>query len=129
MIKLQILNLFFFVFHSAFVVFNLSGWIFKKTRKLHLITIFLTAFSWFVLGCFYQFGYCFLADWHFMVRQRMGLSDESHSFIHLFVVEVFGVNLNPKLVDECTLGFFIFALTAALIVNAKEIYSHHSSRK
>ncbi|MGZ8511472.1 MAG: DUF2784 family protein, partial [Chitinophagaceae bacterium] len=58
----QFLNIFFFVFHTVFTLFNMVGWIFPRTRKLHLITLSITAFSWFVLGIWYGWGYCACTD-------------------------------------------------------------------
>ncbi|MBT3271653.1 MAG: DUF2784 family protein, partial [Spirochaetales bacterium] len=52
------------MFHSCVIIFNLTGWIWRKTRIPHLILIGLTAFSWFVLGIWYGFGYCPSTDWH-----------------------------------------------------------------
>src|ERR1019366_4368421 len=75
----RFLNIFFFVFHTIFTLFNIVGWIFPKTRKLHLITISLTAFSWFILGNWYGWGYCFCTDWHWMVREKLGYKDHSRS--------------------------------------------------
>jgi hypothetical protein len=35
----QFLNIFLFIFHTVFTLFNIVGWAFTKTRKLHLITL------------------------------------------------------------------------------------------
>ena len=76
------LNIFFFVFHTVFTLFNMGGWAFPKTRKLHLITLSLTAFSWFILGIWYGWGFCF-------VHNGIGLfganSDLRMNQIHIFI--------------------------------------------
>ncbi|HNW29592.1 MAG TPA: DUF2784 family protein, partial [Spirochaetota bacterium] len=46
---LQFLDYFFLVFHTVFTLFNMTGWIWKKTRKVHLATIAAKAFSWFII--------------------------------------------------------------------------------
>ena len=55
---LEFLNIFFFFFHTAIMLFNCFGWIWKKTRRLNLVTLLLTAGSWFILGIWFGWGYC-----------------------------------------------------------------------
>jgi len=110
----QFLNIFFFVFHTAFTLFNIAGWAFPKTRKLHLATILLTAFSWFVLGIWYGWGYCACTDWHWEAREALGYHDLSNSYIHFLLFHLTGKDFNKQLVDKATLS--IFLLTAVLSV-------------
>jgi hypothetical protein len=110
MIGYSILNIFFFIFHTAFTLFNVTGWAFRKTRKLHLATMLLTAFSWFVLGIWYGWGYCLCTDWHWTVRQKLGIHDRSSSYIHFLIFELTGVDLNPLLVEKATLAVFVLCL-------------------
>ncbi len=81
----QFLNIFFFVFHTVWTLFNMTGWMFRPTRRLHLVTLTLTALSWFVLGIWYGWGYCLCTDWHWQVRRELGFRDESNSYIHFLV--------------------------------------------
>ena len=113
------LNSFFFVFHTVFTLFNVVGWAFPKTRKLHLITISLTAISWFVLGIWYGLGYCFCTDWHFQIREKMGYIDSSNSYIHFLILQLTGLNLNPKLVDNATLIVFLISFGLSIWVNIR----------
>lgn len=110
----QFLNVFFFVFHSLFTLFNIVGWAFGKTRKLHLATILLTAFSWFVLGIWYGWGYCVCTDWHWQAREVLGYQDRSGSYIHFLLLHLTGMDFNKQLVDTVTIC--IFLLTAALSI-------------
>lgn len=110
----QFLNGFFFVFHTAFTLFNMTGWAFRKTRKLHLLTLFLTAFSWFVLGIWYGWGYCFCTDWHWAVREKLGYHDDSRSYIHFLLRKLTRLNLNPHLVETGTLVVFLLSTVLAL---------------
>lgn len=82
---LQFLNVFFFVFHFALIVFNLVGWAFRSTCKWHLASLSITAFSWFVLGIFYGWGYCFLTDWHYSIRSNLDLVVDASSYIHFLL--------------------------------------------
>jgi hypothetical protein len=65
----KVADSFFIIFHSVLICFNLFGWIPKALRKWNLFSLILTTFSWFILGIFYGFGYCFLTDWHWEVRE------------------------------------------------------------
>ena len=115
----QLLNIFFFIFHTVFTVFNMTGWIYKKTRKLHLITLSLTAFSWFVLGIWYGWGYCFCTDWHWAVREKLGFVDRSRSYIHFLILNLTGVNLDPQLVELVTGIVFLVSFILSIWLNIK----------
>ena len=54
-----------------------------KTRKLHLISLGLTTFSWLVPGIWYGFGYCFLTDRHWEIKEKFGQTGLPASFIYL----------------------------------------------
>ncbi|MGZ8557442.1 MAG: DUF2784 domain-containing protein [Chitinophagaceae bacterium] len=118
----QFLNIFFFVFHTVFTLFNMAGWMFKKTRKIHLITLSLTAFSWFVLGIWYGWGYCVCTDWHWTVRQKLGYQDHSNSYIHFLLLKLTGINLNHKLVENVTLIIFLLSIALSIWFNIKDHY-------
>lgn len=113
----RIANYFFFIFHIFLIFFNLLGWIPKRLQKWNLISLSLTAFSWFVLGIFYGFGYCFITDWHWQVREELGYSTESNSYIHFLINEITGISVNEKLVDILTAIFFFTALALSIYVN------------
>jgi len=124
----QFLNIFFFVFHTALTLFNILGWIFKKTRKWNLITLLLTAFSWFVLGIWYGWGYCVCTRWHWNVREKLGHHDESNSYIHFLVLKLTGINFNPKLVDTVVVSVFFAALFLSLWLNIRDYKNKRSSK-
>lgn len=114
------LNIFFFVFHTAFTLFNIVGWIFKSTRKLHLITLSLTAFSWFVLGIWYGWGYCFCTQWHWEVRRKLGFTDESNSYIQFLIFKLTGIKFSIQLVDISTFIVFIICFALSVWLNLKD---------
>ena len=109
------LNIFFFMFHTGFILFVLFGWAWKKARKVHLIALVATALSWFGLGIFYGLGYCFCTDWHWDIRYRLGYAEMPRSYITFLISTVTGVDLNDDLVDVVT-------VTAFLVVFALAIY-------
>lgn len=114
-----ILDIFFLVFHTSLILFNLFGWIWSRTRRLNLITLGLTGVSWFGLGIWYGWGYCPSTDWHWQVRRRLGETDMPASYIS-FLVEQFTGWLPPAhIVDAATLIFFLLALVCSIWTNMK----------
>ncbi len=114
---LQALDIFFVVFHTTLILFNLFGWIWKKTRKLNLVVLLITLFSWTVLGIFYGFGYCFLTDWHWDILEKRGEADLPASYIRYLLDRLLGIELGEHTVDLITgIGFFT-ALTMSGILN------------
>ena len=116
----QFLNIFFFIFHSLFTIFNMVGWIFPVTRKLHLITLSLTAFSWFVLGIWFGWGYCVCTDWHWNIREKLGYHDRSNSYIHFLILKLTGANLSQRLVETSTAIIFLVCVTMSIWLNRRD---------
>lgn len=117
---MKFLDIFFTVFHTCVVLFNLFGWIWKKTRLLNLITLLLTAGSWLVLGFFYGFGYCPLTDWHFRVLGKLGITDLPDSYLSFLFTRLTGLPIDQSLVDAVTLWGLIVALAISLFLNIRK---------
>ena len=117
---LEFLNFFFFVFHTVFTFFNITGWAFRKTRRLNLATLLLTAFSWFVLGIWYGWGYCFCTDWHWQVREKLGYHDQRQSYIQFLVYKLTGKLFNEELVNYTTLIVFLLSLALSILLNVRD---------
>lgn len=116
----HVANIFFFVFHIALILFNLFGWIFKPLRKWNLITLGITAFSWFILGIFYGFGYCFLTDWHWQVREELGHTIRHNSYVHFLIETLFNVRVSATLVDSGTAIAFLAAVIMSITANSRK---------
>lgn len=114
------LDYFFITFHTLFTLFNVVGWIWKKTRKIHLITIGLTALSWFFLGIWYGWGYCVCTDWHWKIRYALGKEISSNSYIHFLIKELTGINLNEKFVDITVLIIFIICCSLSITLFVRD---------
>jgi len=112
-------NAFFFVFHVALILFNLFGWIPEWSRKWNLLTLLLTALSWFGLGIFYGFGYCFLTDWHWTIREKLGYNTDSNSYIHFLITELTPLEIKEDVVDVWTAILFFMALVISVYVNLR----------
>ena len=117
---LYVLDVFFFVFHSGLVLFNLFGWIWKRTRKWNLATILLTAGSWFVLGIWYGWGYCPCTDWHWQVREALGHTHLPGSYMKFLADTLTGMNWDAKLVDTLTIVGLFAALAGSLALNTRD---------
>jgi hypothetical protein len=113
------LDKFFFVFHSTLIVFNLLGWIWKKTRLANLIVILLTFLSWFILGIWYGFGYCPSTDWHWLVRKKMGYYDLPSTYTKFLIDSLTGWDVNPELVKILTVLLLALALFASVWTNIR----------
>jgi len=111
-----ILDYFFNVFHGSWVLFNLTGWAWKRTRRIHLITSGLTLLSWFGLGIFYCWGYCPCTDWHWEVKRKLGVMNLPDSYVKYYADKLTGLAWDPMVVDTTVLivGLMTFGLSCWL---------------
>lgn len=116
----HILDYFFFIFHTVLILFNCFGWIIPKFRKLNLATLILTAFSWFILGIWFGWGYCLCTDWHWQVRYSLGYYDMSSSYIHFLILKITSIDFSEKLVDFMTVVIFFSSLTISIWLNIRD---------
>jgi hypothetical protein len=118
---LRLLDIFFLVFHTTLVFFNLFGWIWKKTRKVNMITLSLTGASWLFLGLIVgTLGYCPLTDWHFMVLEKLGKTNIPNSYIKYLADRLTGLDFNPVTIDKVVLWAFIASLAFSLFFNIRD---------
>lgn len=125
----HIADIFFVVFHTALIVFNLFGWIWRKTRRLNFITLLLTGASWGVLGIFWGWGYCPLTDWHFEVLHHLDVYDLPNSYILYLYRRLTGAVADAYLVDILTFTGYLLALILSVFFNffSKKILSFHKN--
>ena len=116
------LDIFFVLFHSVLVGFNVTGWIWRRTRRAHLITISATLLSWSVLGIFYGFGYCPCTDWHWDVKRELGERNLPASYIKYYLDRITGLDWNPFTIDiiVVTVTFTAFALSILLNIRDRK---------
>ena len=126
----RILDIFFVVFHSSLVIFNISGWIWKKTRIFNLITLGLTGGSWVFLGMLTGTpGYCPLTDWHFSILEKLGKTDLPNSYMKYLADRITGLDISASLVDSVTLYTFLAALLISVILNIRDLLNKKSLQK
>lgn len=116
----ELLNIFFFVFHSIVVLLNTFGWIFSKTRKWNLVCLLLTGTSWFILGIWYGWGYCVCTHWHWTVREKLGYHDTSDNYIHLLILETTGIDVPEKMLEAGIMIVFIISIIMSIILNLRD---------
>ncbi len=122
----RLLDIFFVLFHTFIILFNLFGWIWKRTRKYNLILLLLTGGSWLFLGLLVgTLGYCPLTDWHFDVLEKLGRSDLPLSYIKYLADRLTGLNFSSSLVDNITLYSFLTALIISLYLNIRDYRKAH----
>ncbi len=117
----NLLDWFFIFFHSAWTLFNMTGWAWRMTRRVHLLTSGLTAFSWFICGYFYGWGYCPCTEWHWRVREILGKDNSSYSFIHYAIRSITGLNPDPVSVDILVLSVFLIVTGLSIFLNIRDL--------
>ena len=118
----NILDILFVVFHSFLILFNLFGWIWRRTRIWNLVTLLLTGASWVILGRIVGVpGYCPLTDWHFAVLEKLGRTGLPDSYVKYLADRITGLDFNSGTVDKITLYSFLAALIISLILNIRQL--------
>lgn len=115
-----LLDIFFVLLHGLLVLFNLTGWAWKRTRRLHLACISLTFLSWFGLGMVYGWGYCPPTEWHWHVKQRLGETNLPHSWVKYYADKLTGLSWDPVVIDTAVFVSALLALALSCWLNWKD---------
>ena len=118
---MEFLDLLFHFLHLMVIVINLFFWIFKRTRKVHLIVFSLTSFSWLVLGMSYGWGYCFLTDWHWQIKRTLGEVNIPSWYITYWFNSIFDLGFNERVIDQFVLGAFVIIFVCSTVVHIIDI--------
>ncbi len=114
---LKALDIFFTVFHTLFILFNLFGWMSRRFARWNFITLMLTFISWTLLGVFYGFGYCPFTDWHWSVLRQLDYGNLPPSYIQFIIYRLTGWLPPADITDALTVAGLILALGASVYVN------------
>ncbi|MBK1440183.1 DUF2784 domain-containing protein [Parapedobacter sp. ISTM3] len=117
MIWLKVLDSFFTLLHVLIIGFNLLGWIWPSTRRLHLYAVLITAASWLLLGIWYGIGYCPITDWQWQVKTKLGENNLPDSFIKYQVDTFTGTSIDAGLVDSVTAISFAVVSVLSVYLN------------
>lgn len=115
-----VLDVLFVVFHSSLVIFNLTAWMWGRTRRIHLVVIGLTVLSWFGLGIFYGWGYCPCTDWHWQAKRALGETDLPASYVKYYLDALTGLAWDPAVVDVGVAVLGLSAFGISLYLNVRD---------
>ena len=113
----KLLDIFFLIFHTSLILFNLFGWIIKSLRRANLVVLLLTGGSWLILGLFYGFGFCPLTEFHWEVLRRLGETQLPDSYVSYLVHRFTGFMPGERITEILTLVFYLMAIAASIYVN------------
>jgi len=117
---LKIIDVFFIGFHTILILFNVFGWLVPRWRFANFISLSLTAFSWFILGIWFGWGYCVCTDWHWQIREMLGYQNTSSSYIHFLILELTTIDIAPNLVDTYAAIVFFVAFAISIFLNLRK---------
>lgn len=117
---LKIIDIFFIGFHTILILFNVFGWMVPRWRFANFISLFLTAFSWFILGIWFGWGYCICTDWHWQIREMLGYQDMSSSYIHFLILKLTNIDFPVNLVDPYTAMIFFSVFIISTYLNIRK---------
>lgn len=124
----RLYDVLFVVFHTALIAFNMLGWAWRRTRRLHLITISATLLSWFGLGVAYGWGYCPLTDWHWQIKRALGETALPASWIKYYLDRITGMDWSAAVVDGLVIGSALGALALSVWLNLRDRSRRRSRR-
>ncbi|HVK97020.1 MAG TPA: DUF2784 domain-containing protein, partial [Flavisolibacter sp.] len=105
---LRLYDIFLTVIHLSIIVFNLFGWMPKRTRRANFFSLIITAFSWLVLGIWYGIGYCPFTDWQWDVKTRLGETNLPDNFVEYYAEKITGHDFDPEFISTIiTLSFLL----------------------
>ena len=116
-----------FAFHAVLVLFNCTGWIWRRTRGLHLATLGATAASWFLLGIWFGPGYCLCTDLHWRVRVALGQQITERTYIQYLVARLTGWRPDADLASNVTAGVFVAVSILSIWLNLRDWRRRRSS--
>ena len=111
------LDVTFLVLHTILIIFNLFGWIFRKTRRINLLSILLTVSSWLVFAPWYGLGYCPCTDWHWEVKRRLGETDLPNNYLTYLIDAWTGIAITDFTAERLALVCLAIALIASITLN------------
>jgi hypothetical protein len=114
---LQVLDILLTIVHVSIIIFNVFGWIPKRTRRAHLVSILLTAASWFILGIWYGTGYCPFTEWQWKVKTQLGEKGLPSNFVEYYMEKIAGRDISSSFVNTLIVVCFCFATVMTIYVN------------
>ena len=108
--------------HTGLIIFLLVGWKIPAWRKLHLTLALLVWLSWVILGLMVgHIGYCPLTDWHWQLKQSMGIYNLPPSYIEYLYWKLGGGDVSDKRVANLTAAVMVLVTAASLWLRVRGI--------
>ena len=118
-ITLVFLDHAFLVAHTALIFFNLFGWAWRRTLRLNLLSIFLTAGSWVAFAPWYGLGYCPCTDWHWQVKWALGQTHLPNNYLTYLFDAWTGIAVSDEFAFRLAWGALLPALALSVGLNLK----------
>lgn len=113
---LEVFDYAFTLFHSAFILFVLLGWIHSKTRRSHQFALLFTLIAWLLIGFYVgTIGYCPLTDWQWDIKRQLGESNLPSSFTEYILEKLTGLNFKKEHIDLATAVGLGFGVIMAIV--------------
>lgn len=113
---LRVLNILLHIAHLAIILFSALGWLIATLRPLHLMLQGVILFSWFGLGSFKGWTYCFLTDLHWHVKQAMGRPAQNETYMQMLANRLSGRDVDATLVNKVTVSVFFATTLVSLLL-------------
>ncbi len=117
---LQLLDVFFLLFHSLWILLVVLGWIWSRTRQYSLAALGLTAISWFGFGYWRGWGYCICTDWHWQVRRSLGELNLPPNYIGFLIREGTGLELPDPVLEPVIVGAFLTSVAGGVGLSLRD---------
>ena len=118
-------NYFLNFFHFTFVLFIIFGWMFKESRFVNLMLFIFTFFSWFVLGRFFGYGYCFITDWHWKVKKKLGKHPLKGGYIKYILDSLTGKDFDSQKTESRVMKLTYIIFFISIILNLKDYFNSY----
>ena len=116
---LELLDWLFHFAHLIVILINVTFWWWRRTLWLAQIMLALTFLSWVAFGPVYGFGYCFLTDWHWQVKEALGQNKLPASYIKYVLDRASGRDLSVFRVDVFTTIVMATSVVGCLVQTYK----------
>lgn len=111
---LRLLDVLFHLAHLAVILFSALGWLVPVLRPLHMGLQGLILFSWFGLGSFKGWTYCFLTDLHWHIKAAMGEPPPASTYMKMLADRIFARDTDATRVNRVTVTVFFVTTLLSL---------------
>ena len=106
--------------HTTLIFFNLFGWAWKRTLRLNLLSIGLTAASWIIFAPWYGLGYCPCTDCHWQVKEALGQTGLPNNYLTYLFEALTGAMVSDAFATKIAWGALVPALALSLFLNFRK---------